>query len=107
MSLIKWMEKHTKYLKGILITHSYFNHIYGINDLYDFNPDVKIYASKYAKEGMYSAKLNCSFYTENPFVVKCPQIKIIEENDTIVLYENALRMWFIHQDIIMIVCHFI
>ncbi|MDO9580206.1 MAG: MBL fold metallo-hydrolase [Bacteroidales bacterium] len=86
--IIQWLEKNKKYLNGILITHSHFDHIYGVNDLYDLYPEVRIYASKYAIEGMYSAKLNCSYYTENPYVVDCQHINIAEEPNKILLSGN-------------------
>jgi len=31
--IIEWLDKNDKILKGMLITHSHFDHIYGINDL--------------------------------------------------------------------------
>ena len=86
--IIEWIERKNKYLVGILITHSHFDHIYGINDLFELYPNVKIYASKYAKEGMFSAKLNTSYYTENPFIIKCHNIMVIEEPDKIIISKN-------------------
>lgn len=86
--ILDWLKNSNKYLEGILITHSHFDHIYGINDLYEVYPNIIVYASKYAKEGMLSAKLNRSYYTENPFVVNCKNINIVAEADTILLSEN-------------------
>jgi len=86
--ILLWLKKHNKNLRGILVTHSHFDHIYGINDLCDNFPEVEIYASIQAREGMFSAKLNSSHYTETPFVVKCTNIKIVEEPDKILLTEN-------------------
>lgn len=83
-----WLEKNNKYLDGILVTHAHFDHIYGINDLYDFNPKVKIYSSNFAKEGMLSAKINRSYYTENPFIVKSDNINIVEDNDLIQIFKT-------------------
>lgn len=55
---------------------------------------IQIYASENAKEGMLSAKLNRSYYTENPFIVNCININIVAEADTILLvpshYANVL-----------------
>lgn len=86
--ILDWIKENNKFLKGIFITHSHFDHIYGVNDLYDVYPHVEIYASKYAKEGMLSAKLNRSYYTENPFVVKCSNIEIVDEGDKIPILED-------------------
>lgn len=86
--ILLWLKNNNKNLRGILVTHSHFDHIYGINDLCDNFPEVVIYASKQAREGMFSAKLNSSHYTETPFVVKCTNIKIVEEPYHILLTEN-------------------
>ncbi len=86
--ILQWLEKNNIELSGILITHAHFDHIYGINDLCEVYPHVFIYASNYAKEGMFCAKLNSSYYTETPFVAKSMNIKIVEEPDQIFLSEN-------------------
>lgn len=86
--ILDWLKNNHKSLKGILITHSHFDHIYGINDLYGHFPMIQIYASENAKEGMLSAKLNRSYYTENPFVVNCININIVAEADTILLTQS-------------------
>ncbi len=83
--IIQWLSGNDKYVKGILITHSHFDHIYGINDLYELYPQADVYASEYAREGMFSAKLNSSYYTENPFVVNIIPVNIVSENDSIYL----------------------
>jgi glyoxylase-like metal-dependent hydrolase (beta-lactamase superfamily II) len=86
--IIEWITENNKCLKGVLITHAHFDHIYGVNDLYDTYPDMAIYASEAAKEGMLSAKINRSYYTENPFSIKCKKINILEESKTVYLAEN-------------------
>ena len=86
--IIDWLESNNKFLKSILITHSHFDHIYGINDLQDKFPDVNVYGSFYAKEGMMSEKLNGSLYMELPFVIKRQDLIIIKEGDKIPLYNN-------------------
>jgi hydroxyacylglutathione hydrolase len=87
--IIQWLSRNDKYVKGILITHSHFDHIYGINDLYKLYPQANVYASEYAREGMFSAKLNSSYYTENPFVVNAIPVNIVSENDSIYLFAKV------------------
>lgn len=45
-------------VKGCFITHSHFDHIYGLNELVKEFPNCVIYVSKHGKEGLFSAKLN-------------------------------------------------
>jgi len=87
--LINWLENNEKYLGGILLTHTHFDHIYGLNDLQEKYPDVNVYASVFAKEGMVSEKLNGSLYKEIPFTIKRPEYIVLKENDQISLWDNS------------------
>ncbi|WP_099292500.1 MULTISPECIES: MBL fold metallo-hydrolase [unclassified Butyricimonas] len=75
-------------VKGCFITHSHFDHIYGLNELVNEFPDCVIYVSEYGKEGLFSAKLNFSFYHENPFVFGGGNVKILEDGYDVKLQEN-------------------
>lgn len=86
--LIEWVERNGKILNGILLTHTHFDHIYGLNDLQDNFPNVIMYASLYAKEGMISERLNGSYYQEIPFTIKHPEMTIVKENDKIQLWKD-------------------
>ena len=88
--LIEWMDRNGKILKGILLTHTHFDHIYGLNDLQDIYPNVILYASFYAKEGMISERLNGSYYNEIPFTIKRTEITIVKENDKIQLWNDVI-----------------
>lgn len=86
--LLDWSIKNNKVLNGIFLTHSHFDHIYGINDLLEKFPDIIIYSSFFAKEGLLSEKLNGSRYMEMPFVVDSPNVNIVKEGDSIHLWES-------------------
>ena len=80
----KWLEFNNKYLKGIFVTHSHFDHVYGINDALDSYPNISIYLSQNGgKEIISSEKLNKSKYTEAPFSVHSNNIIEISSDDTI------------------------
>jgi hydroxyacylglutathione hydrolase len=87
--LINWLENNEKKLGGILLTHTHFDHIYGLNDLQEKYPGVNVYASAFAKEGMISEKLNGSLYKEIPFTIKQPEYIVLKENDYISLWDNS------------------
>lgn len=88
--IIEWIEDNGKIVKGILLTHSHFDHIYGVNDLLEISPEINIYASFYAKEGLYSEKLNGSLYKDIPFVIKKQDLIIVKENDLIELWKGLI-----------------
>jgi glyoxylase-like metal-dependent hydrolase (beta-lactamase superfamily II) len=55
----KYLELDNYKHKGILITHSHFDHIYGLNELKDF----VILISKNDEEGLKDSSRNLSYYT--------------------------------------------
>lgn len=71
-------------LRGVLLTHGHFDHIYGLNDLCDSVPDARVYCSEWAREQLLDAKLNLSFYHETPFVFEYPErIVVVNDGDTV------------------------
>lgn len=76
-------------VKGVFITHSHFDHIYGINKLLDTYPDCIVYTSEEGKKGLFSDKLNLSFYHEDPIIFLGTNIQILQETDKIELFKNC------------------
>lgn len=73
-------------LLGILLTHSHFDHIYGINELLSRFAHVSVYCSRYALLGLSDPRLNMSIYTENPFTVNdTHRVCIISPSETLTL----------------------
>ena len=67
-----------KTVKGVFVTHSHFDHIYGLNGLLERFPDMVVYASAYGKEGLYSDRLNFSRYHESPFVFQGRNVVVLK-----------------------------
>jgi hydroxyacylglutathione hydrolase len=87
-SILEWVRKRNKYVNGILVTHSHYDHIYGINELLQLYPNIKVYSSFYAKEGMMSDKLNGSRYHENPYEIDGSSIEELNDGDRIILWPD-------------------
>ena len=80
-------------IKGVLLTHTHFDHIYGINELYRRFPDIIVYTSEYGKEALYSAKKNFSFYHECPIVFEGNNIVVLHEGNEIEIgFEKKIRV---------------
>lgn len=75
-------------LKGVLLTHSHFDHIYGINDFHKKFPDCKIYTSEYGKIALKDAKKNLSFYHEQAIEYLEDNVQVLKEGDKIELFHN-------------------
>ena len=63
--------------KYIFLTHAHFDHIYGLNDLFNYNPYIRIYTCEEGKKGLYSDKLNLSKYHNKPFFYRGENISLL------------------------------
>lgn len=67
--LIKYIVENEFILKGILLTHGHFDHIYGINNLMEIAPSCYVYTNSIGVNMLKDAKLNMSKYHDNPYTV--------------------------------------
>lgn len=75
-------------IKGIFLTHTHFDHIYGINKIIEKFPNCTIYTSKSGSEALYSDKLNLSKYHESSLIFEGSNISVLNENDKIEVFPN-------------------
>lgn len=75
-------------VKGIFLTHSHFDHIYGLPKLLEAFPDCKIITNQYGKEALGNDKLNMSRYHDNSIIVKSDNIICCKDGDEIEIFEN-------------------
>lgn len=69
-------------VRGVLLTHSHFDHIYGLNKLVEEFPEVIVYTNQAGKEGLVNDKWNFSRYhteVENFIFSKIENVRILEE----------------------------
>lgn len=78
-----------KTVKGVFITHPHFDHIYGINKLIDEFPNCIVFTSKDGSKGLFSDKLNLSYYHEDPIIFLGSNVQVLKETDKIELFENC------------------
>lgn len=75
-------------VKGIFLTHAHYDHICGINNIIDKFPECIVYCSEYAQKGLFSEKLNLSFYHLDPLVFKGNNVSLIFDGMSIELFPN-------------------
>ena len=49
-------------VEGVLLTHTHFDHVYGLNNLLERNPGLKIYTNAYGRMALQNPRLNLSHY---------------------------------------------
>ena len=79
-------------VKGIFLTHYHYDHIYFVEKWVVKFPHVKIYGSSITKEGLSNPKRNLSFYHEDPIIYHSLNFNIINEHDTVPLFEKDVDL---------------
>lgn len=77
-------------VKGVFLTHTHYDHIYGINKLVARFPECMIYTSLHGKEGLFSDKLNFSRYHNDPILFQGKNIEVLKEGDEVLLFSNKM-----------------
>lgn len=87
-SVFEWMSVYSKTsIKGVLLTHAHFDHIYGMNEILSQYPQCVIYiANDYGREALHNPKINGSKYTEEGPIV-------IDNNARIEYYKDRMLLW--------------
>ena len=75
-------------INGVFLTHPHFDHICGINKLIESFSKCIVYTSEEGKIGLASAKLNLSFYREEPIEYCRSNFHILKEKDQIKLFNG-------------------
>lgn len=81
-------EVGNRRVKGVFLTHTHYDHLYGINQLVERFPDCIVYTSQHGKEGLFSNKLNFSRYHDDPMVFEGKHIRVLEEGEEIFLFPS-------------------
>ena len=76
-------------LHGVLLTHAHFDHIYGLTELMERFPDIRILTNPAGSEALLDDKKNLSYYHESPFSLPGDDcIQTIDDGDHIDLFHG-------------------
>ena len=73
---------------GVLITHTHYDHIYGIKEFMSRYPDVRIYTSEFGKMAFAKPNLNFSRYHNDFICIESDKIVPLGDNDVISIIDN-------------------
>lgn len=77
-------------VRGLLLTHTHFDHTYGINALHDSHPECRVYTADYGKIALYDDKKNFSKYHEASFTFNGNDVDVLNEGDQLELYPGTI-----------------
>lgn len=78
-----------KTIAGVFLTHSHFDHIYGLPSLITHFPASRIYTNEAGRRALTDARQNMSLYLGRPITVSNEFISLCREGDEIELYTNV------------------
>lgn len=81
-------------VRGVLLTHSHFDHIYGVNRLMEINPDALVYTNEAGREGLLSPKWNFTRYHDEveDFIFMHPENIRIINSEGLLAIDNDLTV---------------
>lgn len=85
--VIRYIAAHTLCPKAILLTHTHYDHIYGLETMMTAYPGIPVYTSHFGKEALGNPKYNFSRYHDDPIELHSDRIKAVE-HDTFIKLGN-------------------
>lgn len=85
--IISQMKECTT-VKGVFLTHTHYDHLYGIRQLSQEFPDCMIYTSSFGQEALASDKKNFSRYHDDSIVFTSANLHVLKEGDKINIFSN-------------------
>ena len=81
-------------VKGLFLTHTHFDHTYGINALHEAHPECRVYTAEYGKIALYDDKKNFSKYHEASFIFNGNDVEVLNEGDQLEIYPGMILTTF-------------
>lgn len=75
-------------VRGVFLTHTHFDHLYGINHLYEVFHEMVVYVAEQGIENLYSAKGNLSKYHESPLEYKGSNVVGLKDGQVVCLFPD-------------------
>lgn len=75
-------------IKGVLLTHVHYDHIYGLPRMLESYPWLKIYTNNWGRETLADERKNMSRYHEDPINLVSDNVIVCGEGDVIDLFDG-------------------
>ena len=76
-------------IKGVLLTHVHYDHVYGLPRLAEKFPSLRVYTNEYGKKALTDIRLNYSKYHNDPIVYGAENVVTCEEGSVIELFDGV------------------
>lgn len=86
-AIINWLGINNKTVKGVFLTHTHYDHIYGLNALREYESNLSVYTSANGIQGLASPKLNLSLFHDSSYTYDGSSMTLCQ-GDKIELYPD-------------------
>ena len=76
-------------LKGVLLTHVHYDHIYGLPQLTELCPQIKVFTNDFGVKALSDGRLNYSKYHNDPIVYESKNVITCDEGSVIKLFDGV------------------
>lgn len=85
-----YIQNYHLEIKGLFITHTHYDHIYGIKDFMRKFPNVPIFTSEFGKEAFGKPNWNFSRYHDDEIILTSDLIKTLNNGDIVKINDDIL-----------------
>lgn len=89
MDVLSSMGDDLSIIKGVLLTHVHYDHIYGLLKLKEKFPALQVYTNEYGKKALTDIQLNYSKYHNDPIVYESENVVTCDEGTVIELFDGV------------------
>ena len=86
--VINFIKKHNLNIQALFITHTHYDHIYGIKKFLKSFPNIPVYTSYFGKKAFCKSNWNFSRYHDDPLEIDSQEIRIINGEASIIVLDN-------------------
>ena len=76
-------------VKGVLLTHAHYDHIYGLPHLAALFPQLRVYTNAAGQMALMDPRLNMSKYHGDPIVFASDRVEVCDEGARIALFDGV------------------
>lgn len=91
--ITSFINTHHANINSVFLTHTHYDHIYGLNSLYSQFPHISIYTNKEGIKALYDDVMNLSMCYDVEFIYNGKKVIILKDNDTLLINGNEITIY--------------